>query len=227
MAKNKLAPPARNALADETQRLLRQTTEAGPQYGELVDYLSARRMMPPVELQNTVGIGSTNFDPDASGMFETGGRLPETGKVFLRNDPKRPRQTAKPQTVVHELTHAAERQIRQQWSSIASLPEWKLTPEQLQFKKAYERLIFKPGEQFGKNSQSTQQETAMKIAPEWIRKNADYRATGGELTAFGMGSALGRNVDNPAPLHIDPSYATEFSILLDLARRANVTEPGR
>ena len=227
MPNNKLAPPGRNALEDRMQRLLRETAEAGPQYGELVDYLSARRMMPPIEMQNTVGIGSTNFDTDASGMFEAGPSLPKTGKVFVRYDPKRMGRLPNPQTVVHELTHAAERQIRQQWSEIASLPEWKLTPEQLQFRKAYEQLIFKPGEQFGKNAKSVQQETAMKIAPKWVKEKSDYRSTRGELTAFGMGSTLGRNVGNPAPLHIDPSYATEFSILLDLARRANVTEPGR
>ena len=219
MSDNKLAPPGRNALADRTQRLLRETTEAGPQYGELVAYLSARRMMPPIFLSDGYGIGK-RFDPESTGIFETGRGLPATGEISLR-------APSRPQTVVHELTHAAERQIRQQWSAIASLPEWRLTPAQLQFRKAYEQLIFKPGEQFGKNPKSAQQETAMKIAPKWVKEESDYRSTGGELTAFGMGSALGRNVDNPAPLHIDPSYATEFSILLDLARRANVTEPGR
>jgi hypothetical protein len=40
-----------------------------------------------------------------------------------------------------------------------------------------------------------------------------------------MGSTVNRNADSPAPLHIDPSYATEFSILLDMARKLQKSQP--
>jgi hypothetical protein len=35
-----------------------------------------------------------------------------------------------------------------------------------------------------------------------------------------MGSTIGQNKHYPAPAHVDPTMATEFSIMLDLAQRA-------
>lgn len=213
MSDNKLAPPGRNALADRTQRLLRETAEAGPQYGELVDYLSARRMMPPIGIKS---LGSR-------AVFISGGEnVPKTGVVELGA------RAASPNTLVHELTHAAQRQMELQYFGLRRKSRSdKLTQPEKQFVDAYEKLIYRSGEMLGAKPKATQRETAVSIAPKWVNEESDYRATGSELAAFGMGSALGRNFSYPAPLHIDPSYATEFSILLNLARRANVTEPGR
>ena len=213
MSDNKLAPPGRNALADRTQRLLRETTEAGPQYGELVDYLSARRMMPPIGIKS---LGSR-------AVFISGGEnVPKTGVVELGA------RAASPNTVVHELTHAAQRQIEWQYFGLLRKNQSaKLTDPEKQFMNAYERLMHTRGQLFKAPPKAIQRETATNIAPKWVKEESDYRSTGGELAAFGMGSAISPNTSNPAPLHIDPSYATEFSILLDLARRANVTEPGR
>jgi hypothetical protein len=99
--RNALAPPSRNALqADPVQQLLKQASEA-PQYGELVDYLSARRAMPPIR-QQPLGVRGS-FDYNTS----FGDDLPRTGVVTLGFG-------ARPATVVHELTHAAERQIHHQ-----------------------------------------------------------------------------------------------------------------
>jgi hypothetical protein len=39
------------------------------------------------------------------------------------------------------------------------------------------------------------------------------------LAAFGIGSTEWPNDENPAPLHVDSTYATKFAVLLDLARR--------
>lgn len=215
MSDNKLAPPGRNALADRTQRLLRETAEAGPQYGELVDYLSARRMMPPIKQQALGSVGEFEW-PQASNKA-----IPQTGivKLSLR---------ANPNTLVHELTHAAQRQIELQYSGLLRKSQSdKLTEPEKQFMNAYEKLIHTRWRLFGNNPEHTQLQTAQRIAPEWAKSKSNYRSTGSELAAFGMGSAISPNTGYPAPLHIDPSYATEFSILLDLARRANVTEPGR
>lgn len=208
MPVNALAPPSRNAL----QELLTQAA-ASPQYGALVDYLTARRRMPIMQYGGVLS-------PDATAEFQTGANLPVTGQIALRN-------AADPNTVVHELTHAALNQINNQWSAIASQPDRNLTPDQIRFKQAYEKLIFKPGEQFGANPKSTQQATARKIAPQWAEENKRYRASDDELSAFGMGGSVRPNLGANAPLHIDPAYATEFSVLLDLARRAQPVIPGR
>ena len=207
MANNALAPSPRNALP----QLLRQTAEF-PQYGALVEYLTARRQLPSMQYGGVV-------DPEAVAEFQTGSKLPIAGKVAMRN-------SADPNTVVHELTHAAQRQMGIQWSALASKPDRNLTPDQIRFKHAYEKLIFKPGEQFGAKPKSIQQDTALKIAPQWTEENARYRADPEELAAFGMGGAVRPNWST-APLHIDPTYATEFSVLLDLARRAQPVIPGR
>ena len=208
MTDNALAPSARNTLP----QLLKQTAEF-PQYGALVEYLTARRRLPMMQYGGVI-------DPEATAEFQTGAKLPITGQVAMRN-------SADPNTVVHELTHAAQRQMNFQWSTLASQPDRNLTPDQLRFKQAYEKLVFKPGEQFGSGSKSTQQETARKIAPQWFEENKRYRASSEELPAFGMGGAVRQNIGANAPLHIDPTYATEFSVLLDLARRAQPVILGR
>jgi hypothetical protein len=65
---------------------------------------------------------------------------------------------------------------------------------------------------------------ADKLAPEWSKENSDYRSASNELSAYGMGSTVPRR-SNRAPLHVDPTMATEFSILLDLAQRAQKAKP--
>ena len=214
MATNALAPRPKNAMvrqADPLQSLLRESAEY-PQYGELVDYLSARRMMPPISLKH--GSSSSFTFP----MFASGPNAPPaTGLVKIARGET-------PNAVVHELTHAAQRQIEAQYYSLQDKArKAELTPLAKQFIQAYEKLIYRPGEMFGARPEPTQSATARRIAPEWVKKEGDYRATGGELAAFGMGSAVNRNAD--APLHIDPSYATEFSILLDMARRLQKSQP--
>ncbi len=214
MATNALAPKPKNAMvrqADPLQSLLRETADY-PQYGELVGYLSSRRMMPPISIGKTGG---------ASGVFESnstfGSELPKTGVVKVSYG-------AGPSTVVHELTHAAQRQIEAQYYSLQDKArKTELTPLDRQFIQAYEKLIYRPGKMFGAKPELTQSATARRIAPEWVKKKGNYRATGSELAAFGMGSTVNRNAD--APLHIDPSYATEFSILLDMARRLQKSQP--
>ena len=89
----------------------------------------------------------------------------------------------------------------------------------------YEKLMRAPGQMFGQAPKEVLTQTARKIAPEWTEKQKDYRSTGAELSAFGMGSAVSPNVTSPAPLHIDPTYATEFQVLLDLANRAQKLQP--
>ena len=214
MATNALAPRPKNAMVrkpDPLQSLLRESAEY-PQYGELVDYLSARRMMPPISLK--YGSSSSFTFP---GFYKGQNSIPATGIVKIA-------EGETPNAVVHELTHAAQRQIEAQYLSLRKKAEkTDLTPLDRQFMQAYEKLVHRPGKLFGARPEAMQSLTAQRIAPDWVKKEGDYRATGGELAAFGMGSTVDRNAD--APLHIDPSYATEFSILLDMARRLQKSQP--
>ena len=210
MPRNALAPPAANALvrrSDPLQSLLVETA-AYPQYGDLVGYLSSRRMMPPIEIRHPAGGGSFEY------ALLPSKDIPVTGVV----------SAGAPSSVVHELTHAAQRQMSGQYGRLKKKSNKELVPEEQQFIEAYEKLIFTPSES-GKKFDFTDRKVAQNIAPEWVKKNADYRASGSELQAFGMGSTISPNIRNPAPLHIDPTYATEFSILLDLAKRAQKHQP--
>ena len=210
MADNALAPLSKNALTPRNhpaKDLLRETAEF-PQYGELVEYLTSRRMLPPV---------TQTYYSGADGEFTynsfTSNELPATGII----------RAGRPSTLVHELTHAAQRQMGAQYNVLKK--KSKLSPIEQQFMDAYEKLVFTPGEMFGRRPKATAGLTAKSMAPEWAKQKSDYRSTGSELQAFGMGSTVSPNTFNPAPLHVDPTYGTEFQVLLDLANRAQKLQP--
>ena len=212
MATNALAPKPKNAMvrqADPLQSLLRETAEY-PQYGELVGYLSSRRMMPPISIGKTGG---------ASGVFESnsifGSELPKTGVVKVGYG-------AGPSTVVHELTHAADTQISSQYYELKN-KRGDLTPEERQFMRAFEKLAYDP---FGRGDKALPRRTlAEKLDPAWAKKHSDYRATNRELPAWGMGATVTPDDAYGRPLHLDPTMASEFSILLDMANRLQKSKP--
>ena len=221
MPRNALTPKAQNALvqqSDETFDLLQRAAQF-PQYGKLVDYLSARRMMPPIKTQV--------FYP-YKGEFEQnpliGGPLPQTGKITIRSGQG-------PSTVIHELTHAADAQMRNQYYEIKNQEKQgiKLSPEQKQFVDAFEKLVYKQSGIIGwRLYEYNRRKTAEKLAPDWLKQQRGYRSSDDELPAFGMGNAVHGTKKWPdAPPHVDPTYATEFSVLMDLARRAQPVIPGR
>ena len=210
MADNALAPMSKNALVPRnypTKDLLRETA-AYPQYGDLAGYLSSRRMMPPIDMRYSGG-GEFEYSPLPSKD------LPVTGVV----------RAGAPSTVVHELTHAAQRQMGWQYNELKKKSAKQLAPDEQQFINAYEKLIIAPSEFLGRKVDFADVKTARSIAPEWAKEKAGYRASGSELQAFGMGSTVSSNTFNPAPMHVDPTYATEFSVLLDLANRAQKRQP--
>ena len=223
MPRNALASNAQNALvrqSDPTQDVLQRAAQF-PQYGELVDYLSARRMMPPIETKS-------KFLFPYKGIFEQnppiGGPLPQTGKITVRAG-------ADESTVIHELTHAADNQINNQYYELKEQQDQgkELTPVQKQFVDAFEKLVRKvsgiPGMRLREYNRS---KTAEKLAPNWLQQQSGYRSSDDELPAFGMGSTVYGTKKRPdAPLHVDPTYATEFSVLMDLARRAQPVISGR
>lgn len=216
MADNALAPPSRNALAPQTSRemqaLLRKTA-AAPEYGSLVDYLAARRMMPPINFSGLTGGKFTH-----NGVV--GNELPATGVVTVG-------RFVDPSTVVHELTHAADRQMRLQYSELKN-KRGSLTPEEKRFMDAYEKLVETPMS-FTQRGELKRVGMAAQLDPKWRDAEGSYRASQSELPAWGMASAVtpARTRDYGAPPHLDPTMASEFQILMDLARRAQPVIPGR
>ena len=199
-----------NTASDPLQTLLRQASEFEA-YTALVDYLAARRMMPTIK-QRPMG--------NMSGSFQTnsffGNNLPKTGvvNVGLR---------AGPGTVIHELTHAANRQIELQYFELKN-KRGDLTEAEKKFMQAYEKLAY---DQFGRDKALPRRVLAEKLDPTWAKKEEEYRATNEELPAWGMEFTVEPDRSYNQPLHLDPTLATEFRILMDLARKAQPVIPGR
>lgn len=203
MPKNTLAPKRLNQL----EELLEKTAKY-PQYGELVEYMTQREMMPLIEQKY---LGS-----DTAGRFVKNGwgsnELPKTGVIELNYG-------ADPSTVLHELTHAADDQLNARYYE-AKYKKSSLTPEEKRFMAAYEKLVYSPKAYHKNPAKYPREQLANKLSPEWTKKESDYRSGGRELAAWGMGSTVQRDRDYKPPLHLDPTLATEFLIMTDLARRA-------
>lgn len=210
MATNALAPRPKNAMvrqANPLQSLLRESAEY-PQYGELVGYLAARRMMPPIE-QRPMGV-SGSFDVNS--FF--GRSLPKTGVVNVG-------MRAGPDTVVHELTHAADNQLASQYTELLN-KRGKLTPAEQQFMQAFEKLSY---DRFGRDKAFPRKTLAEKLDPAWVEKQREYRSTNAELPAWAMGATIEPRDDYSPPLHLNPTLASEFSMLLDMANRLQRSQP--
>ncbi len=196
--------------ADPMQDLLRRSAEA-PEYGQLVEYLSMRRQMPPIRFH--LGTGGGVF---TSPVFSRDESLPQTGVIGVS-------PSAEPSTVVHELTHAADRQIQLEYSKLLQ-KRGELTPLEKQFMQVYDKLKY--GHWARGTAGDRRTEMAQRLDPQWSTKNAEYRASSSELPAWGMGQMVeGRQDSYRPPLHLNPTMATEFSILLDMAKRLQKTRP--
>jgi hypothetical protein len=200
---------------------LKDESKQYSQYNDLMDFLASRQAVPEIT--------QTYLGPSTGGEFTSGWGAPKNGKIEVN-------WGATPSTLVHELTHAADRQISHQASDLEERHRKEtpifdyirgktvLTPEEVRLAMGYRKLHYNPNKDYGDPARYPRQQLINKMAPEWSKKNYDYRSGDGELVAYGMGSTVPRR-GYRAPLHVDPTMATEFSILLDLAQRAQKAKP--
>jgi hypothetical protein len=191
-------------------------------YQQLMRYLTARNAVPQMQAMALPGI---------YGSFQ---RLQNAPEGVLRIDHNRGFTPDLVNTLNHELTHAAENQMINQYydqearfglvgklKSFFTGKETVRTPAERRFADAYEKLL--KGDQ-------TQALTG-RISKEWAGdKSTDYnayRTTGHETRAFGVGNSDGRRVyqdtrsaESAAAPHVDATVANEFMILLDSALKA-------
>ena len=124
------------------------------------------------------------------------------GRIFIA-------PTAGPATQTHELSHATNYDIAKLYYDALD----KKTPEARQFVDAFKKLS-------GNNANVEQ---ANKLAPEWMKTESPYRTSSNELSAFAMGNMIGGSHGKEQPwrggLHVDPTLATQYSILMDLAEK--------
>lgn len=181
--------------------------ENNPSGKSLSSYLNNRNAMPEINVGNRL----TN----SIGEFNYTGKSPGFINVSPNSDIG---------TLIHELTHAAKRQMVYQYYDHlkGTRPDPVKRAENPQFYDAYEKLDHRT---VGRPDRTNQQGYANRIAgydltgPKSTHGDKEYRYSETELPAFGLGNMYERWPDR-APQHVDASLATEMEILLDLANRS-------
>lgn len=186
---------------------LKESAKSIPAYNNLVEYLTQQKAMPTIE--------KSYLSPGTNGQFNLDERKLSLNREFETRDGFTPKAL---QTLIHELTHATALPLAQQFAAQQR--------EGNNFTDAYKKLMF--GRQ-GSAYRYPRTEMVDKMAPGWGPQKEAYRASQDELSAFALGNAAGpiapQNNSNAAPAHIDPTLATEFEILLDLAKRNHKVSP--
>jgi hypothetical protein len=214
MAKRK--KPAVNALAPEPVNSLYNPSD-------LYNWLQAQESLPAWDTSGR------SANPGASGSYNA-----NTHVVIARP----PEDKYARDTLTHEMTHAAQL-VMSRAASILRDRQWqgeKLTPQEQQYLDGYLRLM---GSLPGRMAQYNRREED--AAQAGIRAGANalglwryandpryqaYRGKVTELQAFGTGkSTYAETGTRDWPNHLDPTFATEFTILQDLYNR--LPEPAR
>ena len=210
MADNARAPNPVNALTTAARKY--------PGYQDLLNFLGANQ--PPISF-------TPIDDEQIRGQYRHGRLNTDLGSIemnnnYLRNDAggaRLPESAAR--TLVHETTHATDSQLANLYFKYKDRPP---TPEMAQFIDGYRKMRWN-AQQPNANFQAPPSEAlARRMNPSWAKENADYRANDAELYARAVGN-MSRAPGNAqyrsdAPLHLDPTLATEHFILLDIANRA-------
>lgn len=169
--------------------------EKGEAQQALEKYLKSRDEMPDVKI-------TTRLPEGTNGLYTSDNLNIGSGTIKIhKNTPK----AALSSLLTHELTHAADRQMRQQ------AIEQGMFGNSNQYTEAYEKLVGPDGRnrtQFARN-----------LRPEWAAENRLYRADPKEIAAYGVGAFAGPTLQGPGPRHVDATAATELRILMDLAQR--------
>lgn len=180
------------------QRAVLEKVQRTPIGQQIVQYLLARKALPEFK-EGYIG---------DRGRFEyntwVGNELPPQGRVTLRDG-----AGAEQSTMLHELTHAADRQLAAQYF------EEPYGKRNSQFAQAFEKLTLNSPERH----RSSRNMVAQALAGNWAKDNQEYRASSQELAAFGVGNSAAPPGTRRGPLHVDPTMATELAILLELASR--------
>lgn len=122
-------------------------------------------------------------------------------------------------TLIHEMTHAAERQMRLLHTELSKKKE--LTDKEQQFIDAWDKSFRASYDRRTKEYKTGVSDIIKALDAKWLNANKDYRTSNTEIPAQAMGSVSGaKNRDGEtAPQHADPSIATEFMMMVEMARQ--------
>jgi hypothetical protein len=164
-------------------------------YQALEKYLQSRDEMPSIKVTSRMPEGT-------DGIYTSDNLNIGSGTIKInKNTPK----AALSSLLAHEMTHAADRQMKQQ------AIEQGMFGKSNQYTEAYKKLVGPEGR--------NRTELARLLKPEWAAENRLYRADPKEIAAHGVGAFSGPTLQTRGPRHVDATAATELQILLDLAQR--------
>lgn len=189
--------PEEGEISEKDLARMQDAARKGDAYRELEKYLQSRDATPNL----TSGYLPEGINAAFSSTLNMG-----SGRVKISKDTPK---AAIPSILAHEMTHAADRQMKQQ------AIEQGMYGKNNQFTEAYEKLVGSEGK--------NRTQLLRRLNPEFASENRIYRAEPGEVAAHGIGAFSGPNLQDRAPRHVDATAATEFRILMDLAQR-NVDE---
>ena len=172
-----------------------------PQYEQLMQYLGMRRAIPPQRFAYIANKGQFEYNNP---------ELPQTGQVTLSRG-------VDSTTLVHELTHAAQRQLEQQYYERPT--SWGKPDTPTQFTDAFSKL-YRGDHDYNPTYDNFFELLARKLDPTWYEKNLDYRTRRKDLQAFAVGNQAppkGYIKETEAPKHFEPTGATMFMMLVDQA----------
>jgi hypothetical protein len=198
---------------DPTIVKILQKASDNNEYQQLANYLMSRRSMPDFNLGYMPGTYGKFITP---GLFSSG-NIPERGIVSINESAKTWNPESMSPTMVHELTHAAEKQMIKQYYEIKK--KTNKTELENQFLNNFQKIIG--------SSEPEVSNWLKKVSPNFYEENKGYRANSGEALAFGVENSAFQSTDSnrPAPQHIDPTMATTLMLLLDQAQRVQNQQP--
>ncbi|MFZ9241517.1 MAG: hypothetical protein ACO22R_10280 [Chitinophagaceae bacterium] len=190
-----------------------------PDYQALANYLISRRSFPDVQTAYMRSLGRFT-----SPGFFSDGSIPRRGIVSLNANAYPSASEEASNTLSHELTHALEKQLINQYYEVKNKKS--KTDLDRQFMDNFQKIIGSTEPEINKWLKT--------VAPDFAKKEEGYRATGKEALAFGVANSIFPKMDEnsfgAAPAHIDPTIATTLMLLLDQAQRVqnqNIAPQGR
>jgi hypothetical protein len=187
---------------------IKTKAEQNSDYRAMLQYLQSRDAVPEIK---------SGYLPDPIDAVFSSANLPligavGKGQIKINREIRGPEYETflGPSTLTHEMTHATDRQLQEQAGEQSGM-----FSKGNRFTDAYEKLVGPGGMREGKK----RLELAQKHYPKFVSGNRDYRALPSEIAAHGVGNYAGPTTADNAPPHVDATAATEFQILLGLARR--------
>jgi len=204
---------------DRNLTIIQRLASAYPETKTLLDYLTNRNAVPEKEAKGTTTGARGEFQFANTSDMPREFKVGPAGKIRMQSN-------ANAGTFIHELTHAADFQIQDQYREDMA----RGGPGENQFTRAYNRLRFNPS--LDPNNRNNFEKMVNLLAPNFVAEQGSYRGSNLEIRAFAVGDSVAPEGKFATPIgrkeippHLNATMATEFMVLLELANRETIKKP--